>query len=66
MMKETEQPDMVLKDDDNSDCLMFTVRKNTVLISCHIDNTGNEWEVPIETFRQLLREDTSKRKVKHE
>lgn len=54
MIKETEEPDMTYTDPDNSDKLMFTVRKHTILVSCHIDNTGNEWAIPLQEFKNML------------
>jgi hypothetical protein len=59
----TERPDLVLTDDFFTDKLMFTIRDKTVVITCHIDNTGNAWEVPIKTLKGLLHKNDKRRKV---
>jgi len=55
MIRKVEEPDMVLTDTEyKNDKLSFILRKNTILINCQIDNTGNEWEIPIKKFKDML------------
>lgn len=50
----SEIPDLTLTDPKNRDKLQFTIRYKTILISCIIDDTGNEWEIPIKTMLDML------------
>jgi hypothetical protein len=54
MIEERERPDLSFSDPVNRDRIDFYKRKKKLLIRVSIDQTGNEWDIPISIIKDLI------------
>ena len=55
MLKQIEEPDIVLHSTPYIDKLKITIRKDEILFEAIVDNAGNKWSMSRKKLNELLK-----------
>jgi len=55
MIESKEVHDLKFDKADSRDCLMLTKRGDKIIIEVLIDDSGNDWDIPIRIIKEMIK-----------